>query len=206
MNTQKKQQIRIILGSSSPRRKEILTEMGYQFEVLKPAYQEKYDPKFTAEEYVLHNAIEKGHWIVNSLGNELNKPTLVLSADTIVVYKEQILEKPKDQEHSLQMLETLSGQTHCVMTAYSINFYQTNTKKWHQIESKVIKTLVTFNHISKEKIIDYIKTGEPADKAGSYGIQGMGSFLVKNINGSLSNVIGLPKDEVKQAIQSIINI
>jgi len=194
---------RFVLGSSSPRRKEILTKLGYKFEVEKPGFEEVPVPGLSPEKYVGHNAVEKAKWISENISLAEGKSVLILAADTIVVFDNQILEKPKGPGHSFEMLSKLSGNTHTVMTGYALYDWNKDTEAWKSM-SAVEKTSVTFNQISEEQIREYIATGEPKDKAGSYGIQGMGNFLIQEISGSLSNVIGLPEDAVERSINTIL--
>jgi septum formation protein len=193
----------IILGSSSPRRKEILSDLGYRFRVIKPGYEETPKPEMTPLEYVAFNAYSKGRWLCDhtDLSHEVGA-ILVLSADTIVVLKDLILEKPKNPNHSIEMLSQLSGQEHTVMTAFSLFYRESDQKTWDE-SSHVEQTGGVCHELSHNQIVEYVKTGESSDKAGSYGIQGMGELLVKEIKGSLSNVIGLPKEAVSSAIEKI---
>lgn len=121
----------------------------------------------------------------------------VLGADTIVVLHQNILEKPRDKQHAAEILALLSGQTHQVMTAIAVS----NSK---QLLSQLIVTDVTFRDLSKLEIQDYIASGEPMDKAGAYGIQGLGGRFVRKINGSYHAVVGLPLVETEELIERFL--
>lgn len=200
-----KHKVHFILGSSSPRREDIFKSLGFDFEIQKPGYEEVPQPKMSPEQYVGFNADSKGKWLCDHLKfSEEQSSVLILSADTIVVLDERILEKPRDAAHSIEMLQQLSGREHTVMTAFSLFYRPDSAAEWTQT-SKVEQTRVKFYKLSEKQIFEYIRTGEPADKAGSYGIQGMGSFLVEQIKGSLSNVMGLPKEVVQSEIEKLLS-
>ena len=186
----------LILASNSPRRREILKGAGFDFEVIISDFEEK-DVALSPIETAINNALGKAQATFDNLGN---KNAVVLGADTVVFYNNTLLGKPKDSEDAVKMLKTLSGNTHTVVTGYAI-ITQNGTLSGFS-ESKV-----TFNKLKKEQIDKYVKSGKPLDKAGAYGIQD-GYDLVKNFEGSLNNVIGLPieqiapilKEKMKEAI------
>ena len=169
------------LASQSPRRKELLTLAGLNFEVLVSGCDETVPDGFTAEQTVAHLARIKAQ-AVQALCKE---DDVILAADTIVVIDGSILGKPKTEDEAFNMLRSLSGRTHTVMTGVCI----TNGK---QENTFVSKTDVTFYALSDAEIRAYIATGDPFDKAGGYGIQTQGVVLVEKINGDYSNVVGLP--------------
>ena len=184
--------MKLILASGSPRRKNFLTEYGYEFTVVPSSFDEagkKETPKQTVEFY----AYSKAQDVFDKLNDS---SVVVLGADTIVCLDGKILGKPKDENHAVEMLKTLSGKTHHVITAYAII---SRNKKI--VDS--VTTLVTFNDLCDELIENYVKTGSPLDKAGSYGIQD-GFDLVKEYNGSLNNVIGLPIEIIKPILDKIL--
>ena len=182
---------KIILASSSPRRKELLESVGIEFEVISPKSDESLIGKENPEEYVLRLSTEKAL----SVSKNLSEDVLVIGADTIVVVDNEILGKPKDEEDAEAMLNKISGSTHHVLTAFSI------IKAPHEILHKhVVGTEVMVKTLEPQEIQGYIKTTEPMDKAGAYGIQGIGAFMVKAIRGSYTNVVGLPLVEVIDAL------
>jgi len=179
----------LYLASGSPRRQELLTQLGYAFEQLIPGIEEQWLEHESAEQYVRRLAREKAQ-----AGVALAKRSLpVLGADTIVVLNNEILEKPDNAEHAAQMLRRLSGKQHQVMTAVAVADSQ------NLLETLVI-TEVVFRCLSDEDIARYIATGEPMDKAGAYGIQGLGGCFVKKINGSYHAVVGLPLVETDELL------
>ncbi len=177
--------ISIILGSSSERRKMILSFFFEKFDVINPQCNEKIfdNPKITA----LENAKIKMFSILNTIDENIKKKfkTLIITADTIVYKDGKIYSKPKSKEDSLYMLKELNGKKHSVFTGVYLYF---NDKFYFFHE----KTDVYFNFFSDNLLKKYIDTNEPLDAAGSYKIQGSGSILTKRINGSLTNVIGFP--------------
>ncbi len=180
----------LILASNSPRRKQLLSEAGYKFNVIVSEFDEigSTDPIKTAED----NAYGKALWVYERLGDD---NAVVLGADTVVYYNDQLLGKPKDRKDAERMLKTLSGKSHYVVTGYAI--ISTRGKiKGH------VKTRVTFNMLTEKDILEYLDSGLYADKAGGYGIQD-GFGLVKEYDGSLSNVIGLPIEEIDKLLKNL---
>jgi septum formation protein len=172
----------IILASQSPRRYQLLTMVGFDFKVRPSNVPEVYVDGLEPLEYAKKNAEAKGRAVAEQFPE-----SLVISADTIVVYKEHILEKPTDEQHAAQILKQLAGHTHTVITAFGIHLLRANKILIdHEISQ------VTFRNLSPEEIRAYIDTGEPMDKAGGYGAQGMGSLLIKKVDGCFYNVVGLP--------------
>lgn len=174
---------KVILGSRSPRRVSLLKEIGLTFTQIIPKIEEvsfsNEDPYQFAERLAKEKAI-------NVLKKaEIN--SLVIGCDTIVILNKQILGKPKDKNDAFQILSQLSGKNHEVCTAVAMADSSENIHSAYEL------TKVYFNKVSEKQILDYIDTGEPMDKAGAYGIQGMGRFLVDRIEGNLDNVIGLPR-------------
>jgi len=182
MKTKKKiDNIKIILASSSPRRKEIFKMLSLPFEVRLPQIKEVVykDPIKTA----LENSLLKVKDIVKRY-NLKNQNALVISADTIVVLEDKILGKPKNEKEAFNMLKSLSGKTHKVIT--SVGIYFTNFYTFYD------EAIVRFKNLTDEEISWYISTKEPLDKAGSYGIQGIGSIFIKEIQGDFFTVMGFP--------------
>ncbi len=175
---------KFILASASPRRREILNNVGMEFEVLvSMADESKIDRNLEPEMLVLELSMLKATDVATSLKGDC----YVIGADTVVSLDGKILEKPADEEDARRMLEDLSGKTHSVYTGVCI--YSTKTGK---AVSKFQKTDVKFKKLSKQKIEAYIESKEPMDKAGSYGIQGKGALLIDEIRGDYFNVVGLP--------------
>ena len=184
--------MKLILASGSPRRKSFLTEYGYEFSVV-PSTFDEIGEKDTPKQTVEYFASSKAQDVFDKLNDN---SVVVLGADTIVCLDGKILGKPKDKNHAVEMLKKLSGKTHQVITAYAII-----SKEQKIVDS--VTTSVTFNTLSDDLIKEYVLTGSPLDKAGSYGIQD-GYDLVKEYNGSLNNVIGLPIEIIKPILDKIL--
>lgn len=176
----------LILASASPRRQDFLRWMGLRYEVKAADIDEARRPGEAPEVFVLRLARQKGaavaadfpaHWVI--------------SGDTVVCLESQVLGKPQDSEDAVQMLMQLSGRTHSVLSAYSVIHQQKGIA-----ECDFVRTEVSFANFSEAVARAYVQTGEPLDKAGSYGIQQCGVSLVASINGSYSNVVGLPLAEL----------
>ncbi|MFT4764698.1 MAG: septum formation protein [Oleispira sp.] len=183
----------LVLASTSPRRKELLQQIGVIFTQLNIDINEDVAADESAEQYVLRLAKEKA-----AAGFELLSATekanhVVLAADTTVVCDGLILAKPESMSHSKEILSQLSGREHIVMSA--IGFHSLD-----KTLQKVVTTKVRFRSISDAEIEAYWHSGEPQDKAGSYGIQGLGAVFVESITGSYSNVVGLPLCETAQLL------
>ena len=181
--------ISLYLASGSPRRRELLTQLGLQFERLITHVEEQRQPQEAAEDYVRRLAADKARAGVAVAPQNLP----VLGADTIVVLNGEVLEKPRDAAHAAEMLSKLAGQTHQVMTAVALADTQ------RELDCLVI-TDVTFRNITPDEISQYIASGEPMDKAGAYGIQGLGGNFVRKINGSYHAVVGLPLVETSELL------
>ncbi|WP_227936712.1 Maf family protein [Alkalihalobacillus deserti] len=169
-----------ILASGSPRRKELLQQAHYSFEIQTSTVEEKVEEGLTPAEVVEQLAFQKAKnvWLQN-------KDMIVLGADTVVAFGDLILGKPRDEQDAKVMLQSLSGQTHSVYTGVAICSAE-------GIETFFEKTDVKFYSLSDEDIAMYLRSKEPFDKAGSYGIQGFGAYLVKQIIGDYYTVVGLP--------------
>jgi septum formation protein len=181
--------ISLYLASGSPRRRELLTQLGLQFERLITHVEEQRQPEEAAETYVRRLASDKARAGVAVAPQDLP----VLGADTIVVLNGEVLEKPHDASHAAEMLSKLSGQTHQVMTAVAVADAQ-------RVLDCLVTTDVTFRKMTAEEISHYIANGEPMDKAGAYGIQGLGGNFVRKINGSYHAVVGLPLVETGELL------
>lgn len=178
---------KIILASASPRRKELLAKAEISFTVIPAAGEEKRTSEDPGEA-VQQLARDKAEWVAQSM-SECEEGTLVIGSDTIVVFENRILGKPKDRRDAAETLEKLQGNTHQVYTGVSV--LERKAGKWME-HTFFESTDVTFYPVSREEIQDYIATGEPMDKAGSYGIQGLFGIYVKGICGDYNNVVGLP--------------
>jgi septum formation protein len=176
----------IILASKSPRRRRLLQQAGLSFSVIPSHIDEKSIPDSSPEIYVKLLSEAKAGDIANIYPDKW-----IIGADTIVLKDDMILGKPASRDEARSMLKQLSGQTHYVLTGYAICC----RAKDHTF-SETIKTEVLFKNLTDAEIEWYIHTSEPFDKAGAYAIQGLGTFLVKRINGSYTNVVGLPVCEV----------
>ncbi|MBI3017774.1 MAG: septum formation protein Maf [Deltaproteobacteria bacterium] len=181
---------KLILASQSPRRRELLLEHGFQFEIIPSHTSETLDPKLTPDQNALVIAKQKALEVAQK------REGVILAADTIVKIKNKTLGKPKDKMHAREMLEELSGQSHEVITAFVIHDSQTKKEI-----SKIVSTKVTLKKLSPQFIEHYLTTHNPIDKAGAYAIQEDGDQFVEKIEGSLTNVVGLPIEEIKGALQ-----
>ncbi|GLR11186.1 septum formation inhibitor Maf [Mixta theicola] len=177
----------LYLASGSPRRRELLTQLGLHFERVMTNVEELRREKESAQHYVRRLAREKAQAGVAAAAQDLP----VLGADTIVVLNGEVLEKPRDAVHAVEMLTRLSGQTHQVLTAVAL------ADRQHELDC-LVATDVTFRLLTPQDIRDYIASGEPMDKAGAYGIQGLGGNFVRKINGSYHAVVGLPLVETSE--------
>lgn len=182
----------IYLASASPRRRELLNQIGIAFELLKVDADESVLPGESPQDYVVRVAKLKAEHGAQAA----KQPWPVLAADTIVTIDGDILLKPDSEQDALLTLTKLSGKTHQVKTAIAIAFDG-------ELFSVVVTTDVTFRTLNRAEITDYWRSGEPADKAGSYAIQGMGGKFVKSISGSYSAVVGLPLMETEQLLNQI---
>ena len=177
---------KLILASNSPRRRHLLETAGIEFSVIPSDFDESSVSLSSPEFHV--------KFLAEAKAGDISKryPEFwIIAADTIVSIDNSILEKPTSADEAQAMLKTLSARTHQVHTGYCI----CHQASGHQL-TDCVTTDVTFKRVSAKEIEWYIASGEPFDKAGAYGIQGLGAFLVKRINGSYTNVVGLPMCEV----------
>ncbi|MFJ7727104.1 Maf family protein [Neobacillus sp. NPDC097160] len=170
----------LILASSSPRRKELLENLHLTFAISSSEVDESFDPALTPEDVVMELAERKAQAVFQK-----NQDAFVIGSDTIVALNGRILGKPADEAEAISMLKSLSGQQHDVFTGVSILSPESSTTFFE-------KTEVWFWELTDDEIKAYVQTGEPLDKAGAYGIQQLGSMLVKKINGDYFAVVGLP--------------
>lgn len=188
--------LEIALCSNSPRRRELLTSAGFFFQVFPVKVSEIFDENLTPERVASHLATLKGKAAVEQ-NNRLKSPGyLVLSADTIVVYEGRILGKPQNSAQATEFLRLLSGKTHRVITA--ICLHETGTSNF---STAYDVTKVEFRILFASEIQEYVASGEPMDKAGAYGIQGEAKKFVTKVDGSWSNVVGLPIDTLEDLLK-----
>jgi len=182
-------QDRLILASGSPQRFSLLVEAGFEPEVRIPEVDESIQTGESARSLVERLAIKK-------LDAVINVGECGVAADTVVSVNEKILGKPGTPEIALEMLQTLSGETHQVITGVALSGPKGR-------RSLIVATQVKWRELTKEEIVTYIKTGEPLDKAGGYGIQGGGKNFVVSFEGSFDNIVGLPVDEVISCLNEL---
>ncbi len=176
----------LILASASPRRRRFLEELGLSFTIEAARVDEQPLAHETPREFVLRAATDKAQAVA-----EHHPDTWILGADTVVVLDNKILGKPVDEEDAIRLLALLTGRWHEVLTGFCLCRKATEHQATH-----AVATTVKFVDFDEKIAAAYVQTGEPLDKAGAYGIQGKGGFLVERLNGSYSNVVGLPLAEV----------
>lgn len=181
---------KIVLASASPRRCELLAQLGVPFDQVVADIDESVLDGESPQEYVQRLALAKATAVLNRLGTDMP----VLGADTIVVAKQQILGKPADFADFQRMMRLLSAQCHQVYTAVAV---VTTEQAWQQL----VGTEVCFRALTETEIMSYWQSGEPQDKAGGYGIQGQAARFIQRINGSYGAVVGLPLCETEQLLQ-----
>lgn len=187
--------LKLILASLSPRRRDLLESVGFDFEVQPVKVSEIIDENLNPRAFASQIATRKALASIDQNNYLKSQGYLVLSADTIVALGDQIFGKPQDEEEACQILDLLSGKSHSVLTA--MTFIETGSMKRVEV---VDETLVQFRKLTQEEIRTYVQTKEPMDKAGAYGIQGLGAKLVASYTGSWSNVVGLPLEKLTEVI------
>jgi septum formation protein len=181
---------RFILASGSPRRRQLLGEAGYEFEVLSPPVDEVAHGWLTIRELTIWNAARKAARV-----SEMAPDAVVLAADTLVAIDGEVLGKPRDLEHAAQILRRLSGRAHEVWTAVRINHAVCGgSQSFHEMSR------VLFRALDDQAIRDYLAKIDPLDKAGAYAAQGHGAEIIERIEGSYSNVVGLPMEKTVRAL------
>ena len=178
----------IFLNSSSSRRARLLEQMGLRFVIVDHSISEKINAGEKADDYVLRMSKEKA-----IAGCQINGVTI--GADTVVVLDNVVIGKPDSVEKARETLVKLSGQEHFVLTAVS-------AYDGDRLESAIVKSCVRIKNLSKQEIENYCATGEPFDKAGSYGIQGIGGIFIESISGSYSGIVGLPIKQTEELLLS----
>lgn len=188
--------MKYILASKSPRRQELLARTGLAFEVI-PSDIDEIITKDSPSDIVMELAEQKAKHVYNTLSDKDN--VTVIGSDTIVVYRDEILGKPKDKQEAYDMLSMLADRTHQVYTGVSLIV---NRKGKMNVKTFYEKTDVTFYPVYKEDLKRYVESGDPLDKAGAYGIQGDFSIHIKEIQGDYNNVVGLPIGRLYQELKS----
>jgi septum formation protein len=180
---------KVILASGSPRRRQLLGEAGFVFDVIESGIAEGHVGDEPARDYALRMAREKARAV-----SSRDRTAIVVGADTVVVCDAMILEKPTSPDDARRMLAMLSGRSHIVVTAFAL------ARDGMIVESDAIESRVTFRVLDDAEINDYVASGEPLDKAGAYGIQGRGGEFISRVEGSPANVMGLPTEQVVAAL------
>ena len=185
-----------ILASASPRRKELLTKIVEDFDIVVSDFDEdSVEFKGNVEEYV--KTLAKGK--AQDVASKCDKNSIIIAADTIVVIDGKILGKPKNEDDAYNMLKLLSNNVHRVYSGIAVMNTANNIMK-----NEAIFTEVKFSELTHEEIVNYINSKEPLDKAGAYGIQGFGALFVERINGCYYNVVGLPLNLLNKIVKEII--
>ena len=184
----------LVLASASPRRRDLLRSVGIDFSVVPSCASETEVAGETPQEHVIRLSLEKARAVAGD-GNVRGR--WFLGSDTIVLRDHTILGKPGSPKEAFAILQSLSGRAHEVISGYALLDRQSRLEK-----SGTVTTVVHFKQLSEEEIHGYITTGESSDKAGAYAIQGIGAFMVKSIEGSYTNVVGLPLCEVVELLES----
>ena len=175
----------LLLASCSPRRAALLTAAGFEFETVSPGGAEKFDIDLTLHELTMWNAIRKGAPVARAYPNKI-----VLAGDTLIALEDEIIGKPADLEQAAQILRRLSGQTHEVCSAVFIcHFAAARSATFHEVSR------VHFRRLSSATIKNYLAKVNPLDKAGAYAAQGCGAEIIAKIDGSHTNVVGLPMEK-----------
>ncbi len=185
---------KIVLASASPRRSELLSQVGIEFEIIPSNIPEEPLDGETPAEHVMRLASQKASEVAGRVGTG----KWVIGSDTVVIIDGEILEKPEDHMDAIGMLKKLSGREHKVITGYSI----INSSSGEEVK-RAVETAVKFKELTDNEIEGYVHSGEPMDKAGAYAIQGLGSFMVEGIIGSYSNVVGLPVCQIVNDLEAL---
>ena len=187
----KKDMKTIILASASPRRKELLEQIGLKFEVEPSNYEENLNSELEPRELAKSLSLKKAELVARN-----RKDALVIAADTFVVLEGKILGKPQTETIARKMLEAISGKQHSVITGFTI--IDTGS---HKALSRSVATKVYIRKLTSNEIDAYVKSKEPLDKAGAYAIQGLGSVIVEKIEGDYFNVVGLPLSALSESLK-----
>ncbi|XP_063069686.1 probable bifunctional dTTP/UTP pyrophosphatase/methyltransferase protein isoform X2 [Engraulis encrasicolus] len=200
----------VVLASASPRRLEILTNVGLRFEVVPSWFKETLDKAMFKDphDYAVETAKQKALEVAMRMPyKHLKTPDIVIGADTVVTVEGQILEKPQDKQDAYRMLSSLSGKEHSVFTGVAIVLCQEKEDK--EVDYRVVdffeETKVKFADLSEDMLWEYINSGEPMDKAGGYGIQALGGMLVEYVHGDFLNVVGFPLNHFCKVLDTLYN-
>lgn len=188
----------IILASASPRRRDLLTQIGLEYEVMPSAAEEK-PTKILPEDIVQELALQKAEDIYRQRCGQEKGEFVVIGADTVVAYEGEIMGKPKDEEDACRMLGLLQGKVHQVYTGVAFCGKGRTGQRFHAVFYE--KTDVSMYPMNKDEIAAYVGTKEPMDKAGAYGIQGRCAAHIEKINGDYNNVVGLPVGRLYQELK-----
>ena len=181
---------KLLLASNSPRRRDLLADAGFEFEICPPNIAERFDVDLTPRELTAFNAVRKGTAAARAHPKEI-----VLAADTLVAIDDHVLGKPNDLVGAFAMLQRLSGKTHEVCTSVFIcHLAQAKSTSFSEISR------VRFRRLTRDEIDHYLARINPLDKAGAYAAQGFGSEVIEKIDGSFSNVVGLPMEKTASAL------
>lgn len=199
----------LILASQSPRRRQLLREAGFLFDIFSVKVSENLEKNLTLDEQIVDIARRKAEASVSLYKPLKSQSYLFLSADTVVVLDNQVLGKPESAEQATEFLRALSGREHWVLTAVYLVQCQVlesdhpNLRQLQKVSTDfgLEKTKVNFRPISNKEILEYVESGEPMDKAGAYGIQGTGGRFVEKLSGPYDNVVGLPVGLFKKLLQ-----
>lgn len=196
---------RVILASQSPRRLELLRDCGLKFEVIVSTFEENLpkDSFPSPEAYVIENARLKALDVLQRTASSNGETQhLIIGCDTVVVHAGAILEKPRDEQDAFETLTKLSGQTHEVFSGVALFTSARGDQNPHLFFEK---TTVTFGPLAASEILEYIKSGEPMDKAGSYGIQGKAKVFVSGLSGCYNNVMGFPVQRFCRELRALVD-
>lgn len=186
----------IVLASSSPRRQELLRQIGIPFVVQVSTFEEDNSLNLIPQELTVWQAKQKAFGVFYECLQQNRPADLIIGADTVVVLNGEVFGKPKDESEAKAMLTRLAGREHQVITGVAV-------VKDGKVSTDFSETQVWFRPLSQEEIEEYVETGEPLDKAGAYAIQGIGALLVEKISGSYDNVVGLPLNTLAKCCHKV---
>ena len=201
--------LRVILASGSPRRRELLSALQVKFDVVPSLFPETLDKKVFSkpQDYVVETSKRKAEEVLERLQLAGEPLDVVIGADTVIALDGEILEKPRNREHAVSILHRLSGRKHSVYTGVTLIYCQRAEDQ--STPAPIVRTFheeteVSFATLSDDVIEYYVSTGEPLDKAGAYGIQGIGGSLIEKISGDYYNVVGLPLHRLSAALVALL--
>ncbi len=194
-------QSKTILASNSPRRKELLSEIipSEKFTVIGSSIQEKMRQGEDAESFSMRVAEEKARDVIRRQAGRISGVSVVIGADTVILFDDEIIGQPRDRGDAVRILRRLSGHCHEVITGVALLLVKENRSIRFAVRSRV-----WMQKLSDEIIEEYTKSGEPMDKAGAYAIQGTGRNLIEKFEGSYTNIVGLPIDELRETLRTIL--